>query len=142
MEINADGVNKSVDILEVKYTAKLWARQSDTSPCSINMYPKGWVVLNYLRGEYLVWLDDEAKMDLPISRISARLSTAPEEVLPMVATWGEKIQFSSFGPEELLKASLKINGFRPNLASFSRAFRRASSRRENSSSAFTSMDRS
>jgi hypothetical protein len=29
-------------------------------------------------------------MDLPTSRISARLSTAPEEVLPMVATW-EKI---------------------------------------------------
>ena len=26
VEINADGVNKSIDILEMKYTAKFWAR--------------------------------------------------------------------------------------------------------------------
>ena len=28
-----------------------------------------------------------AELDLPTSRISARLSTAPEDVLPTVATW-------------------------------------------------------
>ena len=72
-----------------------------------------------------------AELDLPTSRISARLSTAPEDVLPTVATWGKRIQFSLFGPKELLGASLKIKGFRPILPSSSKAFRRASSRREN-----------
>jgi hypothetical protein len=52
-----------------------------------------------------IWygLDDEAEMNLPTSRISARLSTAPEEVLPMVATWGEIFQFSSFGPQGIIE---------------------------------------
>jgi len=47
VEIGGEGMSKRVDILEVKFIAILWAGQSDASPCSINMNPKGWVAFGY-----------------------------------------------------------------------------------------------
>jgi hypothetical protein len=51
VEIGAEGVSKRVDILEVKFTAILWAGKSDASPRSINMNPKEWIVFGYYINE-------------------------------------------------------------------------------------------
>lgn len=140
MEIGAEGGSDFVYLCVVELISVFRAGESYACPGCVDVDPEGGVVLGCREvGLRFCWCVGW-EGDVPTCLISGKLSTAPDDVVPTVATTIHPISASSLEPIHI-NHSLSINGCLPFCKSSSSASRRASPRRLYPSSALTSIAR-
>lgn len=85
VEISAERMGKGVDFVKIELAAIFWACKCYTSPCCVYVYPKRGVVLGLTRVNAREKTVIKSQ-GVPTSWISGKLSTAPVDVVPTVAT--------------------------------------------------------
>ena len=85
VEVDAEGVGGGIDIGEEQLLAPLGKRQRNSGPSSIDMQPYIGMTADY-ESVSIGYGPHLRRMHSPTSRISATLSIAPEDVVPIVAT--------------------------------------------------------